>query len=266
MVNDRIERLTHRAVRIAQTPRVFRNWPTVLRGLAGGQRQVETLSFVTRSGLTISCPNVPGARVPIYEVFAENCYRLDSFLGSMLGEPLRVVDIGAHVGAFACQLAAAVPQARIQCFEPSPVSADYLRRNVSANRFADRVRVSEAAVAARVGQSVLADNGGGSALNALVDGGTGLTVQTTTFDAIVADLGGGADVVKIDCEGGEYDLVFGSSPASWSSVRRIVLEYHPHADHSWPKLRTWFAEQGLVVTDEVPENSEQGTAWLVRQG
>jgi FkbM family methyltransferase len=266
MVNDRLGRLTHRAVRIAQTPKVFRNWPTVLRELAGGERATGTLTFETRGGVRISCPNMPGARVPVYEVFAENCYRLDTFLGPMLREPLRVVDIGAHVGTFACHLAAIAPAAQISCYEPSPVSAAHLRRNVLANDFGDRVLVSELAVTARVGQSVLADNGGGSALNALLTEGdaTGLTVATTTFDAIVAGLDGPPDVVKIDCEGGEYDLVLGSSASSWDGVRRVVLEYHPHEQHSWPQLREWFAERGLRVVDERPENPRQGTAWLSR--
>lgn len=266
MVHEQVGRLRHRTRRILQTPRVFANWPTVLREMAGGSQRAESLTFVTRDGLQISCPNVPGARVPVYEVFAENCYRLDTFLGPLRREAPQVIDIGGHVGAFACQLAALVPQARVQCFEPSPISARFLRRNVSANGFADRVQVHELAVSARVGQSVLADNGGGSALNALVASGDGLAVETTTFDTIVRDLPGGADIVKIDCEGAEYDLVLGSAPESWDSVRRLVLEYHPHPQHSWAELRAWFAERGLAVTAEKAENAEQGTAWLARLG
>lgn len=261
--------LVHRARRIAQTPRTFSNWAEILRGLADPRSAKPSLTMVTRSGVTIACPNVPGARVPVYEVFAEDCYRLDSFLGRLLDEPIAVIDIGAHIGAFACQVAAKAPKARLRCFEPSPTTAGYLRRNVEANGFGDRVVVSELAVSARAGASVLADNGGGSALNSLVDAGSGaagVTVQTTTFDAIVDELGGVAEVVKIDCEGGEYDLVFGSSPGSWAGVQRVVLEYHPHPGHTWPELRAWFAEQGLVVTAEQVENPAQGTAWLERRG
>ncbi|HEV7206732.1 MAG TPA: FkbM family methyltransferase [Jatrophihabitans sp.] len=261
--------LAHRVRRIAQTPRTFTNWPAVLRGLADPRARHESLSFTTRNGLTISCPNVPGARVPVYEVFAEDCYRIDTFLAPFLGEPIGVVDIGAHIGAFACQLAAKAPRARLRCFEPSPTTAGFLRRNVWTNNFEDRVVVHELAVGARTGAAVLADNGGGSALNSIVDpdsGGSGVTVRTTTFDAIVEELGGVAEVVKMDCEGGEYELVLGSSPDSWAGVQRIVLEYHPHPDHTWPELRAWFAEQGLVVTAEEVENPAQGTAWLERRG
>ena len=54
-------------------------------------------------------PNVRGAFVPTYEVFAEDCYHLDWFLGDLARRPFHAVDIGAHVGTFACQLGTRLP-------------------------------------------------------------------------------------------------------------------------------------------------------------
>jgi FkbM family methyltransferase len=252
---------------VVQTLRTFTNWGPILAELLGGRRAAESLTFKTRTGLTISCPNVPGARVPVYEVFAEDTYHLTAFLGPALREPLKVIDIGAHVGTFACELARLAPAAQIYCFEPSPVTAGYLERNVVANGLTARIRVSRAAVAAKVGEAVLVDNGGGSALNSLAasSADSGVAVPTTTFDAITEEIGG-AQFVKIDCEGGEYDLVFGSAPESWRSVQRLVIEYHPHPEHDWAELRAWFAERGLEVADVDAATPQQGTAWLVRVG
>jgi FkbM family methyltransferase len=220
--------------------------------------------------VTITCPNVPGARVPVYEIFAEDCYQVDSFLAPLADRPIKVIDIGAHVGAFACQLAATMPAASIYCFEPSATTADYLRRNIEANGFADRVFVEVAAVSDTSGWGTLADNGAGSALNGLVSDdasdSAATKVATTTFDDVVAAIGAPVDVVKIDCEGGEYDAVLGSSPASWAGVSRVVLEYHPHPKYGWPQLRDWFAEQGLEPIRESASSAEQGAAWLIRPG
>ena len=33
-------------------------------------------------------------------------------------------------------------------------------------------------------------------------------------------------LVKLDCEGGEYQLAYASKPESWDDVERVVLEYH----------------------------------------
>jgi FkbM family methyltransferase len=235
----------------------------VLADMVRGGRGPQALTFVTRDGQRISCPNRPGARVPVYEVFAEDCYRLDWFLGPLRDEPLGVLDIGAHVGAFACRLAAVAPAAQLLCVEPSVVTAGFLRRNVADNRLENRVQVVEAAVAARGGTVTLADNGGGSALNGLSADGTGTRVVAVPFAELARRLPS-VDVVKIDCEGGEYDAVLGSDASAWRSVRRVVLEYHPHDRHGWPDLRDWFASAGLHLLDERRENDRQGTAWLAR--
>jgi FkbM family methyltransferase len=262
--------LGRRAHRVEQTVRTFSNWAPILSRLGGGRRMSEAVTFRTRTGLSITCPNVPGARVPVYEIFAEDCYQVESFLGPLAGRPITVIDIGAHVGAFACQLAATMPAASIRCFEPSATTAAYLRRNIADNGFADRISVEVAAVSDTSGWGTLADNGAGSALNGLISnaasGAAARKVATTTFDDVVAAIGAPVDVVKIDCEGGEYDAVLGSSPASWVSVGRVVLEYHPHPKYGWPQLRNWFAEQGLEPVRESASSPEQGAAWLVRRG
>ncbi|MDT4977723.1 MAG: hypothetical protein QOG98_3481 [Pseudonocardiales bacterium] len=260
--------LGRRTHRVEQTIRTFTNWAPILGRLGGGRRLSEAVTFRTRTGLNITCPNVPGARIPVYEIFAEDCYELESFLGPLAGRPITVIDIGAHIGAFTCQLAATMPAASIYCFEPSATTAGYLRRNIAANGFADRVSVEVAAVSDTSGWGTLADNGAGSALNGLISDeasdAAATKVATTTFDDVVAAIDAPVDVVKIDCEGGEYDAVLASSPASWASVSRVVLEYHPHATYGWPQLRDWFAELGLVPIRESASSPEQGAAWLVR--
>lgn len=259
--------LRHRLKRVAQTPRTFVNWPTVLTQLSrqGAGSGPAELTFVARSGQRISCPNVPGARVPVYEVYAEDCYRLDWFLGPLADQPLRVLDIGAHVGAFACRLAQLAPKATLECFEPSASTAAFLRRNVAQNGLTDRITVFEQAVAGADGFASFDDNGAGSALNGLTAGGS-TQVRTVTFDAVVAGGPRPVDVVKIDCEGGEYDLVLASDPAGWASVSRMVLEYHPSSEHTWDELRSWFELRGLTLAAHEPAGEGQGVAWFLRPG
>lgn len=255
--------------RLVQTPRTFRNWPEVLRDMALGRagRGPQTLTFRTRSGLCIHTPNRPGARVPVYEIFAEDCYRLRWLLGPLADRPIRVVDIGGHVGTFATRLAQLHRAARITSFEPSPTTAEFLRRNVAVNGFADRIDVVQRALASSSGDAIFDDNGAGSGLNGLVSAGhgtgTATRVSTVAFDEVIASAAGPVDLVKIDCEGGEYDLVLGSAPASWADVRRLVIEFHPVAGHSWPELQERFEQCGLHVRHQVAEDG-YGCVWLSR--
>jgi FkbM family methyltransferase len=259
------------ARRLAQTPRTFSNWAPVLTEMLQQRvgRGPATLSFRTRSGVTITCPNRPGARVPVYEIFAEDCYRLDWWLGPLLHQPVVAVDIGGHVGTFTCRLASLNPKAQIMAFEPSPTTSGFLQRNVDLNGFSERVTVHQRAVAATGGETMLfEDNEGGSGLNGLVasghDAAGARPVQTITFDEIAELAPGPIDIVKIDCEGGEYDVVLGSSAESWKSVQRVVMEYHPVAGHSWDELRDRFAEWGLQVQRADSLNGF-GCVWLSRE-
>jgi FkbM family methyltransferase len=198
-------------------------------------------------------------------------------LGPDPSAPLQVIDVGAHVGAFATNLAASGPAVRIECYEPSPQSAKYLRANVEVNGLADRVTVHECALAAEAGTALLDDNSAGSVHNGLVqsdhrlvDGADALdsrgtvTVATSTFDEAVRAAPGALDVVKMDCEGGEYGLVYASAPDHWASVQRVVMEYHPVAGESWGELRTWFENVGLTVVRHTSNSPGLGTAWLAR--
>jgi FkbM family methyltransferase len=258
------------ARRFVQTPLTFRNWPQVMRDMALGRRGrgPAKLTFLTRSGLRIETPNVPGARVPVYEIFAEDCYRLEWFLGPLLDRPIQVVDIGGHVGTFACRLTQLHPKATVLSCEPSAATAACLRRNAELNGVGDRVTVFERAVAATTGRAIFHDNGGGSGLNGLAAvghaSGPATEVMTMAFDEVVAAAPAPVDVIKIDCEGAEYDLVLGSSPGSWESVQRVVIEFHPVEGHGWPELRDFFARVGLVEQDKVSWEG-YGCVWLSRE-
>jgi FkbM family methyltransferase len=256
--------------RLLQTPRTFDNWPQVMRDMALGRagRGPKSLTFLTRSGMRIETPNVPGARVPVYEIFAEDCYRFEWLLGPLLQRPIQVIDIGGHVGTFACRLTQLHPQASVLSFEPSATTASYLRRNAEQNGVAARVTVFERALAATSGRAVFHDNGGGSGLNGLAAAGHAsgpeTEVETMAFDEAVASTPAPVDVVKIDCEGGEYELVLGSSPDSWATVQRVVIEFHPVAGHGWPDLRDFFAQVGLIEQDKVTWEG-YGSVWLSRE-
>jgi FkbM family methyltransferase len=266
--------------RVTQTGKTFRNWPSLLGAMFAQQagRGPAEITFRTRTGLSLTCPNQPGARLPAYEQFAEDGYRLTWLLGDLIRRPIHVVDVGAHVGAFACNMAQLHPSATVDCFEPSTETADYLERNILANHFRDRISVHRAAMSAETGVAIFDDNGAGSVHNGLVVGGqrlvenegdqgasgNSLEVPTEGFDDFVANSSTPIDFVKLDCEGGEYELVYGSSPQSWSSVQRMVLEHHPVAGQTWAKLRDWFAAAGLHEIASHDVRDELGTSWLSR--
>ncbi len=261
-------RISLAARRVRQTLTRFENGPSVLAGIVGRRirHQPAELMFRVDDDLSIVCPNLPGARVPVYEVFAEDAYRLEWFT-SDLDDP-RVVDIGGHIGCFALAIARLHAGGRVEAFEASPSTAAFTRRNMAINGFDDRVTVHQTAVSSSSGTLRFADNAGGSGLNGLTapEGTPTIEVPAITFVEALATAGGPVDVVKIDTEGGEYDIVLGSDPSDWSDVQRVVMEFHPVDGHSWDELHTFFSKAGLeVVHQELALDTDRlGTVWLSR--
>ncbi|WP_229052211.1 FkbM family methyltransferase [Aeromicrobium sp. Leaf350] len=253
--------------RVRQTVSSFDNSAGVLVALArqGLTGKPEEITFRSPGG-TITIPNQPGARVPIYEILVEDEYRID-WIAQGLGDAPVFLDIGAHVGCFTVAAAKRVPGARVHAYEASPATATYLDRNVADNGLQDRVVANNLAVQAVPGELEIADNGAASGHNGVLhlgEGGPTVTVRSVAMSEALNAEGRSADLVKIDTEGGEYDMVLGSDPADWAGVRRVVMEYHDLPGFSWEQLEAFFAEAGLNVVDRVPYADRLGMAWLSR--
>lgn len=251
----------HRAV---QTLTAFDNGPGLLWQLL---RRSPELEYV-KDGLRVTCPNAPGARVPIYELFAEDEYRMD-WITQGLGAAPMAIDIGAHVGCFTLAFTGQIPGARVTAFEATPSTFGYLQRNVTANGLDDRVSCHKVAVSESAGVLEFADNGAGSGHNGVLhlgeSGSTTIQVPSVPMSEAFRLAGGSADLVKMDAEGAEYAIATGSRPEDWSAVRRIVMEYHNLPGHSWDELETFFAKAGLTVAHQEHFSEGLGMAWLSRE-
>src|SRR5580765_1948024 len=101
------------------------------------------------------------------------------------------VDVGAHIGFFTMQMAAAVgATGRVYAFEPFDANADLLERSLVENAFGDRVLFRRAAVGAAPGRAALTFpvetlNSGGAYL---LRGGTAPLAGNQTRDVPVVAL------------------------------------------------------------------------------
>ena len=261
--------ITHFSRRVQQTPVLFRNFPAVFRdlALAGTPWSPREMTFRMRNGYTVVTPNADGARFPLYEIFADDAYRLEELFADV-DPDAAILDVGGQIGSFSLASARAMPQARIHVYEASPTSADYVMRNVEANNLASRVIVHPKALSGEKGTFTFVDSGTASGHNGLTaPAGLGeeVTVDCETFDNAVETAGGNVQVVKMDVEGAEYDIILRSNPSSWQDVRKVVIEYHPVPGHSLEELTTFFAAVGITPTRHYPGlRAGLGLMWLDR--
>jgi FkbM family methyltransferase len=140
-----------------------------------------------------------------------------------LGRPPRVLDLGANVGLFAAWAASRWPGAELTCVEPDAGNLAVLHAASRAN--GGRWRVVEAAAGAAPGE--LRFQAGRFAVSRAAlpgEDGPGL-VTVPVVDAL--ELAAGHDVLKIDIEGGEWEVLADPRLAALP-LAALTLEYHPH--------------------------------------
>jgi len=123
---------------------------------------------------------------------------------------------------------------RVHAYEPFPDNVSWLLQNVEESGLTN-VEVHQQAVAGKSGVRLLQIDPSDWIMHSLfergADTGEGLPVECISFDEVVNGTAtGGCDLLKIDCEGSEYEILQGCAPETLRLVKRIVGEYHegPH--------------------------------------
>ena len=224
-VQTRRKPLIKKAVVVRRLVEKVENWPTVLvRYMAArfGIASSIAMEVRLRDGLVVAVPAAPSSSWPIVEVLVLDCYHTSMVPGS----PAVILDIGAHVGSASLALHRAFPDARMVCYEPSPATADFLRRNLSGNGVT--AEVHEFAVAGRDGHAYLvSDTATSCGASVVFDDSGGMPITVASFDHVMEKLDSGPVLLKLDCEGSEFAILEQSLGSSFSTVQTVLLEYHP---------------------------------------
>jgi FkbM family methyltransferase len=164
-----------------------------------------------------------------------------------------IVDIGGGIGDYTIFAAHGREQARVIAFEPFPDSYRLLQDNLALNQI-HTVQLSTQAVGSQTGimQFVAGPADPLSRQTSVLSGvatGEGLPVQSVSLGAVLEQLAGGSiDLIKLDCEGAEYDILMNSPAAVLEKIDRIVLEYHDDVTpYKHGDLVKYLTEQGFQV-------------------
>jgi FkbM family methyltransferase len=190
-----------------------------------------------RNGLEIECRAEEFA--PFLEIFVTRAYEE---AGIPWDEVTTVVDIGANVGMATLWIAQRAPRARIVAVEPARAAYRELAANVARNELTDHVSTVRAAIGATAGTGRL-DRVGASVNGRLVATG-GEEVRLMTLDDLLTTFAlETVDLLKLDCEGAEFDILLGASTQTLGRIRCIVGEYH-HVDGHQPEELVRVLEDG----------------------
>jgi FkbM family methyltransferase len=142
-----------------------------------------------------------------------------------------IIDIGGNIGAFALAASKKAPLGRVFTFEPSADSYGLLIQNVNQNGIKNVV-ATHAAVAGMDGTLMLhvdSNHTGRTSID-VAHAGNGAVQEAVPALSLRSILDkhriDRCDLLKLDCEGAEYDILYSLPHEHHRRIRRIAMEYH----------------------------------------
>ncbi len=257
---------------LVRTVQRVENWPAFLARYlwaSTGFSSQGDLALSRRDGLRATAPVSKIAAWPVVEVLLGDAYRLDLLAARGLRD-VAWLDVGAHVGTATLAASRALGLHQVVCVEPSPMSVQFLRRNLAANGVS--ADVVEGAVGAEPGWAVLREGSSASCENRLLgqndpDAKHGKDVPVVPLRELLEKVTGSPLVVKMDCEGGEWAALGSVGTADLRNVSALIVEYHPVPEsRGWSWLAEDLVGAGLRPLWHEPDPSRPGlgTAVFVR--
>jgi len=162
-----------------------------------------------------------------------------------------VIDIGANIGLFS--LFAAKFARTVYSFEPSPESFIYLQNNVISNTF-NNIKCFNYALAPHSGEIAFGESEDLTSSSFYRDNKSGTSVKSTTvncvnlqeiFDKNQIDC---CDFLKIDCEGCEFEVLFGTPAEYLKKIVTISMEFHDSlTEYTHYDLAQYLTQHGFVI-------------------
>ncbi len=234
------------------------NWRTkITETLVRSGLARRVMGFRMRDGSRVRCRIVDGGG--LLSVHVDRDYDVPT----IDWEALRtIVDVGAHVGSFTVWAARRAARARCLAIEPNPETFALLVRNIHDNGLQDRVTAVNAGVAGRSGMATLQllEHSLGTRLGRPGDSTVSVNIgplQTYIKDAQMQSV----DLLKIDCEGMEYEALAAMDRNDLRQINVVACEYHPEPGHDVAELDGILAAAGFSVERQ---DAPLGILWATR--
>jgi FkbM family methyltransferase len=202
----------------------------------------------------ISAPTQTGVLNSFVEVVLDDSYGLSSLKRQ---EIETVLDIGGNVGFFAIAARNTFRNAVIHVYEPNPIVHSYLdshAREIGCVIFPEAVGGAEATVS-------LSDHEDLVQVQTRVDRAG--TITQIPFRLALSRIGGHCDLVKMDCEGAEWDIL--SDVDAWRNVDYLAMEYHLwRGNHQHSDVPDLLRNIGFALRRQILAGRDFGITWATR--
>lgn len=179
--------------------------------------RINSLRFIVRRNLTKKISDLS----MLFEVIIFKQYKMCRIHPDDI-----IIDIGAHIGGYTILASHSAPAGKVYSFEPLNDSFRILEKNVMLNK-KNNIKIFKQGVGKENKKTFFYVNELNLAESSLYKATPKkIKVEITTLPKIFKDNKiKRCNILKLDCEGAEYDILF-SSKKMLDKIDRIILEYH----------------------------------------
>jgi FkbM family methyltransferase len=202
--------------------KIFKNWyiyPKVYYKLINDTFVI----FRTKTDLRIKIRVRSTDLMTLTNVWIINEYDIEDF---EINVNDTVIDIGAHIGLFSLLVSQLCKTGKILSFEPVRENFDLLVSNLKLNHI-ENVLPFNMAVSKNLDKLNLFLNDDQSAHSIFPKSSESISVESTSLQKIFEENKiSSCKLLKLDCEGAEYEIIDSLPSEYLNKIQNIVMEYH----------------------------------------
>ena len=202
--------------------KIFKNWyiyPKVYYKLINDKFVI----FKTKTGLRIKIRVRSTDLMALTNVWMINEYDVEDF---EINTNDTVIDIGAHIGLFSLLVSQLCKTGKILSFEPVSENFDLLVSNLKLNHIKN-ILPFNMAVSKNSGRLDLFLNNDQSAHSIFSKSSESISAESTSLQKIFDENKiSSCKLLKLDCEGAEYQIIDSLPSEYLDKIQNIVMEYH----------------------------------------
>ena len=236
----------------------IKNWYSFLQNYLGLKNNVNLYNL--RNGVKIKINEIIDTTT-IAVVFIKKDY------GNLKKNSI-VIDIGANIGVLSLY-AAASKCAKIYSYEPMLASFKLLTQNIKLNNFENTIIPFNLGIASRKEKRKLFLSSS-SPFHSICseDSRSSIDIDCITLaDVFSSNNIKHCDILKIDCEGAEFEILYSSTIECFNLIKEIRLEFHEQEEENYniKSLKMFLENKGFATTFFKRYNSTTGNAWFERK-
>jgi FkbM family methyltransferase len=239
------------------------NWPTYYKRKFNTP-YTELLFSVRKRKLKFTTP-AKSLYLVFKEIFLNDVYTMKTMAAQLPEKPV-VVDIGGNAGYFTLFLLSEKEHATIYAYEPINANYQLFGKHLAMNPgIAKNVQLNHRAVTGtpQADITLYMETPGNNSVTASVyndfvtDNTYTETVRCISLEEIlVSNKLEHVDLLKVDCEGSEYPIIYETPVYVWAKIKCLAIEVHnlDKEKRNLDALGEYLAAQGFRLRQEVMEN------------